>query len=510
MNNSRNKIKDLDELAVVLKSTREGGGKVIHCHGVFDLLHIGHIRHLQQAKNLGDVLVVTTTPDVHVNKGPGRPAFNEGLRAEALAALDCVDYVAINKWAMATETIHLLRPDVYVKGSEYMEAEGDRTGGIALEEAAIKAVGGQLVFTEDVTFSSSNLINRHLPMFSDEIKEYLDGFTSRYSSGDVLQYLENSRSLKVLLVGETIVDEYLYCQTLGKSAKEPVLATRHIDSEKFAGGVVAVANHVSAFCDQSAMLTFLGSVDSQEDFLREKLNSNVECMFLYMEGTAPTIVKRRFVESYPFQKLFEVYVMDEGEYKPGEQAALLRKLEKSLPNVDMVIVMDYGHGMLGPEAVELLCRQAPFLAVNTQANAGNQGFNTVSKYRRADFICVSEYEIRLEARSRVRDLREIVLEVAEKLSCQRIVITRGEGGCLCYSRVEGFVEVPAFAVRVVDRIGAGDAVFAVAALSSAQGAPIEVVGLTGNAAGAEAVATVGHRSSIQQVPFFRHIESLLK
>jgi bifunctional ADP-heptose synthase (sugar kinase/adenylyltransferase) len=229
-----------------------------------------------------------------------------------------------------------------------------------------------------------------------------------------------------------------------------------------------------------------------------------------MEGDAPTITKRRFVEKYPFQKLFELYVMAEGEYNPTEVAGLESVVERELPKYDVVVVTDYGHGMLGPQAVEVLCEQARFLAINTQVNAGNLGFNTVSKYRRADFVCVSEVEIRLEARSRRGNLRDIVLDVSDMLDCPRIVITRGPGGCLCYSRDEGFLEVPAFATDVVDRVGAGDTVFSVAALCAGLHAPMEVTGFVGNVAGAEAVATVGNRTALQRIPFIRHIETLLK
>ena len=127
---TRNKIKDIEELASFLESVRAENSKVVHCHGVFDLLHVGHIRHFEQAKQFGDVLVVTITPDRFVNKGPSRPAFGEALRAEAIAALDCVDYVAINRWPIAVETLRLLRPDFYVKGSDYENPEDDRTAGI--------------------------------------------------------------------------------------------------------------------------------------------------------------------------------------------------------------------------------------------------------------------------------------------------------------------------------------------------------------------------------------------
>lgn len=502
------KIMEIEHLAEVVRSLRPEK-KVIHCHGVFDLLHVGHIRHFKEAKKLGDVLVVTVTPDRYVNKGPHRPVFSEELRAEAIAALDFVDFVAINKWPTAVEAIELLKPHMYVKGSDYRETEKDRTGGIAREERAVNSVGGQIAFTDEITFSSTSLINRHLPVFPKEVSEYLTALSARYPSEAVLKYLESARSLKVLIVGEAIIDEYQYCETIGKSGKEPILAARYVSSEKFAGGILAVANQVAAFSDRVGVLTFLGTQDSQEEYIREQLDDKIEKEFLYFDN-APTIVKRRFVELYPFQKLFEVYVMSDNEGDGAKTEMLCTKLREVLPAYDVVIVADYGHGMLGPEAVELLCGRSRFLAINTQMNADNRGFNTVSKYHNAHYMCVSENEIRLDVRSRRRDIRDIVLEVAGKLSCGHMVITRGQQGCLCYDHEEGFFEVPAFTSRIVDRVGAGDAVFSVTTLCVAQNAPMEVVGFIGNAVGAQAVATVGHRSRVEQVPLFKHIESLLK
>jgi len=507
---TNNKIKELDDLASVLGQEKSQGKKVVMCHGVFDLLHIGHIRHFEAARNFGDVLVVTITPDRFVNKGPGRPVFDEGLRAEAIAALGCVDYVAINRWPISVETIQLLCPDFYAKGSDYSDSDDDRSGGIILEENAVKSVGGSIKFTDEITSSSSHLINRHLSVFAEDVKEFLDGFTGKYSSNEVVRYVEGARGLKVLVVGETIIDEYVYCETMGKTGKEPVLAARQLHNEKFAGGIVAVANHTAAFCDRIGLLTFLGTVDSHEDFVRESLRSNIDSTLLYLEDDSPTILKRRFVESYPFQKLFETYIMNSGESKLSESQVLCETLEKVLPDYDMVLVADYGHGMIGPDAVELLCSKAKFLAVNTQANAGNMGFNTVSKYRRADFLSISEREIRLDMRTRSRELRDVVTEVSEKLDCKQIIITRGQEGCLGYDRKHGFVEVPALAPEVVDRVGAGDAVFSAAAVCTVQGAPIDIVGFVGNAAGARAVATMGHRDSTDTLVLIRQINTMMK
>lgn len=175
------KVREIEDLARELETLRSQNKKIVHCHGVFDLLHIGHIRHFENAKKLGDVLVVTVTPDRYVNKGPHRPAFREDLRSEAIAALDCVDYVTINKWPTAVEAIELLHPHFYAKGSDYKDSAKDSTGGITLEAHAIQSVGGEMVFTEDITFSASNLINRHLPIFPKEVGDYLVGFSERYN-----------------------------------------------------------------------------------------------------------------------------------------------------------------------------------------------------------------------------------------------------------------------------------------------------------------------------------------
>lgn len=459
---------------------------------------------------MGDLLVVTTTSDQFVNKGPGRPVFTDELRAEAIAALDCVDYVAINNRPMAVEAIKLIKPDFFVKGPDYADPDRDRSGGIILEEEAVRSVGGEIAITDDITFSASNLINKHLPVFPPEVKDYLEKFGARYSVEEVTRYLENAQNMKILVVGETIIDEYLYCETLGKTGKDPVLATRQLHSEKFAGGIVPVANNISAFCENVSLVSFLGAIDTQEEFIRSRLNMTVNPTFLYMEGNSPTIVKRRFVESYPFQKLFELYVMDEAEGSQSQSNSLCEKLEHLLPQFDLTLVLDYGHGMLGPEAIKILTQKSKFLAINTQANAGNRGFNTVSKYPRADFVCVSENEIRLDARSRRSDIREIVYHTSSKLDCQNILVTRGAGGCLAYSEKDGFFDVPAVAIQTVDRMGAGDAVFSLASIYVAQNAPIDMVGFVGNVIGAEAVSIVGHRTSIEHLPLFRHIETLLK
>jgi len=503
------KNRTLEELAKVVRGIKRQGKKVVQAHGVFDLLHVGHIRHFEQARAMGDVLVVTLTPDCFVNKGPHRPAFPQGLRAEAVAALDAVDFVAINRWPTAENAIKLLRPDIYVKGSDYKDARKDVTGGIRLEEDAVRSVGGELRTTEDITFSSSTLINRHLSTFDDPVNSYLEGLRKRCSPADICGQLEKLRGLKVLVVGETILDEYVYCDALGKSAKEPILAMQYLSKETHGGGALAIANHAAEFCPRVDLITYLGAADSHEEFVRHSLKPNVRPTFIYKSGS-PTIVKRRFVEKYLLAKLFEIYEMNDSPLCGREEGQLCAALDRRLAAYDVVIAADFGHGLITPRAVDLLTTRTRFLAVNTQINAANVGFHTISKYNRADYICIHEGEVRLDHRSRQGDIKELVEDISRRLSCGRIMVTRGKGGTLLYRRGEGFSQCPAFARKVVDRIGAGDAVLTITAMCAAAGMSSDMIGFIGNLAGAQAVTIIGNSASISKVAMLKSIESILK
>jgi rfaE bifunctional protein nucleotidyltransferase chain/domain len=503
------KIMDLNELALRVRDLKAQGKKIVHSHGVFDLLHVGHIRHFEGAKRMGDVLVVTLTRDEHVNKGPHRPAFPQDLRAEAIAALSVVDYVAINRWPLSVETIKLLRPDIYVKGSEYKIPEKDITGGIIPEAEAVRAVGGEIRFTDDIAFSSSALLNRHLSVFPPEVDRYLEMFRSRHSVDEVLEWLNRASSLRPLVIGEAIIDEYVFCEGIGKSTKDPVLAVLQQSIEACAGGSMAIANHLAGFCGRVDLVTQLGSNERREDFIRRALRPNVQPVLLTKSG-APTVHKRRIVDRYSGNKLLEIYVMEDS-MTAGDDAKQLRgALEEVSRTSDLTIVADYGHGMMTPAAIEWLCKSSQFLAVNAQSNAGNHGFNPISKYSRSDYICLAGHELALENRQRDGSLRDGLLRLAGRVDCPRFTVTVGKWGTLHYDRAAGFTEAPALATVVQDRVGAGDAVLAVTSMLVRVGAPWDIIAFVGNVAGAEIVAELGNRTPTERVSLSRHITSLMR
>lgn len=506
---SPGKITDLDTLAGTLARLRERGRRIVHCHGVFDLLHIGHIRYFEQARRMGDVLVVTVTPDRYVDKGPHRPAFDEQLRAEAVASLVCVDYVAINQWPTAEETLRLLRPHVYVKGAEFKDSASDLTGKIAREKAIVEEIGATMAFTEDIVFSSTNLINRYLSSFPEKVQKYLDLFRQRYSLDEVLGHLQKMDALKVLVVGDTILDEYVYCSAIGKSSKDPVLALHYQSQDLFAGGVLAVANHVAGFAGQVTMITALGERDRQEEFIRSELKSNITPIF-YTQPGAPTLVKRRFVEGYSLNKLFEIYIMDDSGLPPAVESTLCAQLQEELSQYDLVITSDFGHGFISRPVTSVLAEHSRYLAVNTQANAGNRGFHTISRYPNSDYVSMAEHELRLESRDLTSNVRSLMTPLKRKIGCSHLAVTRGKEGCVVMGSKGDCVDVPSFTQKIVDRVGAGDAFFAISSLAAYLRLPVELVGFYGNVAGSLAVEVLGNKKSLDKMDVQKFIVSLMK
>lgn len=499
-------IEDLADLLSHIKKEK----KIVLCHGVFDLLHIGHIKYFENAKTAGDILIVTVTPDRYVNKGPNRPAFPEQLRCEAIAALAVVDYVALNEWPTAVETIQLLKPDIYAKGSEYKKSENDVTGMIVAEERALQESGGSMLFTDEIVFSSSALLNQFSADFPEETKFFFKTISKLQGESNVFSYIDNARSLKVLVIGEAILDEYNYCDMIGVAAKDPTIVVRYLSQERFAGGILAVANNLANFCDNVDLIAMLGVFESEESFIKEHLHANINPTFFYKENS-PTIVKQRYVAEGPaIQKLFEVHRINQSDLLESEQSLLQNQILSRINEYDLVLVVDFGHGFISQDTAQLISKNAKFLAVNTQANSGNRGFNVISKYPSADFICLNDLEIRLEERHNPGTVFEMVKNVAKKLSCPITIVTQGKLGCICYQSEEEMIIIPAFAKKVVDRIGSGDALIAIASLCAVQKAPAIITGFIGNAAAAVAVSTVGHRNSIEKIPFKKYLSMLLK
>ncbi len=508
MKSDEKKIVFLDRLVEILKPFRKKHKTTVHCHGVFDLMHPGHINHLKAAKNLGDILIVTVTPDEFVNKGPGRPVYNQKIRMESLASLSCVDFVALNKWPEAHQTIRFLHPDVFVKGQEYEAAIKDPNSLTSLEKEAVKSYGGRICFTTRPFLSSSALLNSYFSVFSEETKEWLNKFKSRYSLEKISAYLKRVENLKILLIGDTIIDEYIYCDLIGRSLKESIPRVKYLSTEKFAGGIIAVANHLSSFCNNVTMLTALGVGTENEIFIKNSINSSVKSI-IFKRQDAGTVVNKRIVRQAFLEKFFGIYEINDCPIPPSLEAEIGKELDSILPNYDLVVVVDYGFGLMTPALIDKVTEKSKFLALNVQTNSVNLGFNLITKYKKANYVSASDPELRLATNQKFAPLKELAPLVFKKQNLKLIAVTLGPAGSLSYDG-KNFYKIPVFNTKALDRVGAGDAYFAWSAPQVYFGANPDVVGFFGNVAGGIAIDIVCNRKPVTHEAFLNFAKTLLK
>ena len=410
------------ELETLIKDKKSRGLRIGLCHGVFDLVHIGHIVHFKEAKSLVDCLIVSITADAFVNKGPGRPLFYQDQRMEFLSELEVLDYIVISNHMTADKIIELVRPDLYFKGSDYKTFEHDFTGNIQ-------------------------------------------------SEADLVQ-------------------------------KYPLLAFHLGETEVFAGGVLAIASTMQKWVKTLTLITCTGNSDAQlEGFIQK-----IDCIPVLIKTSSPNITKHRYLDKGTKQKLFETYDFDPNYFSIRDISNELP--QKLLQSADVVVVADYGHGMLESKALDLIARLSSFLCVNVQANAGNRGFNNFDKYPRFDFFTANSGELQIQSRKTYPDYEKLIRDimVAKQASCA--ILTQGERGLTVYDR-DSFGFAPALATNIIDKIGAGDSVLAISSLLVRVGAPLEIVAFVSNLVAAKEVSHLGHQKPLSLGDLKRQINSVL-
>lgn len=498
----------LEELAGIVENLRAEGKTVAHCHGCFDLMHPGHIKHFESAGAQADVLIVTLTPDRFVNKGPGRPVFNEQLRQETISSLECVDYVAINKWPTAIELLKLIKPSYYVKGQEYADASKDLTGNIALEEEAVKEGGGSLIFTNDIVFSSSNLINAHFNPLDEKIQEYLETLKVTFSAKEAVSAINSLSDLNVLVIGDTIIDEYHYVVPTGKSTKSANVSTKFVRAENYAGGTLAIANHLAQFAKSVKMVSLLGENFDRKDLITKKLDANIEPKFFERKGT-PTVTKRKYLSTFKNTKVFAVTFMDDSNLESELENQIKEYLGQELEKYDLVLIADFGHGFITPGIQKFLEENHEFVCVNAQTNSNNYGFNYITKYRNTQYISIDENELRLPFGSKHGKLEQLILQLSEITGCDLINITLGTQGAIIYENGK-FHRGPVLSDTVLDSVGAGDAVLSVSSLLARKGVPAELMVFINNCVGGIAVNILGNERPVNKAELSKFITHILK
>lgn len=451
--------------------------KTVLCHGCFDVIHAGHLKHFQKAKQYGDYLIVSITTDRFVNKGPGRPYFSHERRADMLRALSIVDEVSICDDPTAIPSIEKFKPDFYVKGSDYREASNDITGEIVNERKAVEGHGGQLVFTDEETFSSSAIINRNFQPFTPDQQRVIASVQDLGGVAVIERAIAGLSALKVLVVGEPIIDVYRFVRPEGISSKSPTVSCRFLNEETYFGGTTAIYNHLRDFCD----------VELLSPLTKSRVYPS----------------KIRYIEPDKSQRIFEVTEIWEDEWLRDDYMERLKAHE-----AECMVVADFGHGLFEGSLLEAMKGLNGFIGLNVQTNSSNFGYNVYTKHSRYDYLCLDTREARLAEHDRFGSPLEVAQRI-QKTSRSKLGLTLGSNGSYLLGDSGDKYSSPAFTDQVLDATGAGDAYFAITTVLLASGCPPALIPFIGNVFAGLKTKILGNKASVSKASLLKAIRGIL-
>ena len=437
--------------------------KVIMCHGTFDVVHPGHVRHLLYAKTKADILVASLTADEHITKGNMRPYVPEDLRAINLAALEMVDYVIVDRDPTPIRNLALIQPDYFAKGYEY-------TAGVVHPKTqeeidVLESYGGEMIFTPgDIVYSSSALIELAPPDIAvDKLLMLMQG--EGISFKDLKETLGKMRGLRAHVVGDTIVDSYTYTSMIGGMTKTPTISVRFEKKTDFVGGAGVVAKHLRAAGADVTFSTVLGN-DAFRSFVLDDLNTcGVHCRPV-IDETRPTTNKNAIVaEGY---RLLKVDTLDNRSISDKIVEQIRRQIAET-PS-DAVVFSDFRHGMFNRGTISQLTAAIPPNTFRVADSQVASRWGNILEFEGFDLITPNEREARFALGDQDSVVRPLALELYQRSKCKTLILKCGDRGIITYrsnSPVDyrAFFTVESFADRVIDAVGAGDALLAYATLA---------------------------------------------
>ena len=460
----RRKIKSREELKAIL-GQRPRLKKAIMCHGAFDLVHPGHLRHLMYARSKADLLIASLTSDAHISKASYRPFVPQQLRAMNLAALEVVDYVIIDEDPTPLGNLAYLQPDYFAKGYEYMAAGVHPK---TQEELDVLATyGGEIILTPgDVVFSSSRFIEAAPPNLAGE-KLHVLMESERISFADLRSALDRCRGVRVHLLGDTIVDSYVYCTPIGSStSKTPTLSVRLDEQVDFVGGAAIVARHLRAAGADVTFSTVLGD-DAHRTFVLQEMEQHGVRVRPVIDPTRPTTNKAAFIANG-----YRLLKVDKVDNRPISDKILDQfKTALGEGDVDAYLFSDFRHGIFSKATIPALTqalKPGPLRIADSQVASR---WGNVLDFQGFDLLTPNEREARFALGDQDSVVRPLALELYKRSGCKTLMLKMGERGMMTYRApshdVRAFFQIDTFAGNVVDPMGAGDALVAYATLSLA-------------------------------------------
>ena len=455
--------------------------------GQFNVLHPGHVRLFRFAKQCGDRLIVGVESDQLTN---GTALISESLRLEGVQSNSFVDEAFLFNQPIS-EIITERKPDVVVKGREYEQQ-------FNAEQAAVESYGGTLLFASGSSvFSASELIRREVSRHNEPVgrlpKEYIK--RNQISQSHVIEVLREFSNLRVVVIGDLIIDEYVDCEPLGMSQEEPTIVVSPIESKKFIGGAGIVASHAAGLGAKTTFISIAGE-DSNRDFAREKLVGSGVNTCLFTDHTRPTTLKQRYRAHG--KSLLRVCDLRQDAMPEVLQPVFLEKVLETVQDADLLVFSDFNYGCLPQKLVTKILAEVKDSGVMMAADSQSSSqVGDIARFRYMDLITPTEREARISTKSHEDGLVVLSEKLRKIATAKHVILKMGGDGLLVQTNRSDNTgphtdQVPALNASPVDTAGAGDSLLISSAMSMALKADIWEMGLVGSVAAAIQVSRLGN------------------
>ena len=452
------KISDIKKTIEKLKKDKK---KIVMCHGVFDVLHLGHIKHFEEAKLLGDILIVSVTSNKYVNKGFDRPFFDLKVRMKALCALETIDFVIPSNNPTAVQNLDILRPNIYSKGPDYI-SKPDITQNLTQEKKILKKFNGKIYFTKDQQFSSSSIINSFKSTFDVDQKKFLNDLKKKYSFEMINSFIKKISKIEANVFGEIIQDVYQFCEPIGISGKDPFLVFKNNYEKNFKGGSFAIAFNSLNFTKKTNLISIFSKEKKYQSFFKLKLNKKLNLKTIFDDGYK-NIIKKRYIDKNTNSKIFGVYEINEKEISKSSENKIINLLKEYKKKSNKFIISDYGHGLITEKIAKFISKNKFIYNLNAQINSANRGYHGLFKFKNPDTIIINASELRYEFKDRFTKIETLMKLLKRKLNAKTVVVTRGSKGAVVLNDKK-YIYCPAFVKNTRDKVGAGDALLTIFSL----------------------------------------------
>ena len=487
--------KDID---LIIKTLDRKKTKIGMCHGVFDILHIGHINHFKYAKRKCDILIVSITEDSFVNKDIRRPFNDIDKRLETIASLECVDYVIVSKSKFADKNINSIKPNYYFKDKEYKNLKNDL--GISVETKAVTSSGGKVIFTNLPKLSSSDIFKYYQAFDSNT---FLKNFTDNISFSFSKSILRKISKLNLLITGEIIFDFYQSVSVMGIPSKSACLSALKGDIKKSYGGIFAIGMHLSSFVNSVTIISNCTDLNLNQMKKNIAIPKNLKIINVMKES----IIKTRYLTNN--STLIELSdIPNDSSFRKLDKK-YISTLKKESKKNDLILLADYGHGLINKDEMNKFLKDNKIpVYINVQSNSHNRGYNFIQQYHKSNLIVLDKNELKVNFRNKnINNFDKYMKDLSNSFKCP-VILTLGEEGSKAIDHGKIY-SMGAFTKKVVDAVGAGDCFFSMASIFFHTSKNMNFSMLIGNIAGCLATQYQGNSDYINKKIILTNLKNIL-